>query len=761
MHPKDKVKAHLDKSIISSILQNARASLKEPSRPFTPSDQPRSLFSNSEVTRPPSSYNLKTFSKELEPIKAKQIQLEVPLVTGRKTVNEGVKSGPRKPVKVLYTSEKVDRIVFDGPEVLESEEKLEKGVKGEKGGKGGKGEKIGEILKNEAFDEEETSQWAAVIRKIDLIRYDAGFRDTLDGEVLDEILQEFTEALAEVTYNPDPSGLVSCKVLMKNLAMSLEALQGDLGKVFKVCRCLLENVTTHNLLMVKSRKKGKATSPLAVGAIKYIYQFSKKSENDLKFLNEEMIETLYSVLLSIMSEDSYQSIDLPYEFLIYLLGTLKNVTNNKEVSQACCKFFNVFTSLLPNPYLQEAPIPSSKHSELLVQVTGIIKNLISDSVLETVLEFQILEKLAVVIYLYKDAEVQLNSYKALAKVSRQEVVSATLRNFMQVFSETLENSTDVQVLTRALYVQANILSAFPMTIEISFNNIFYFWVKTIGSTDLMELDLLIKITRFATNLLSSKTYPITCSFASELMKNLIETLTRYPVSSHEELVLNTVSCTSNLLYYDFPSQKLISEHFQICALSKVSSLLVESFNEELIVEVLRTISNLTRHDHVCKQLPSLYLIEIFLMMLGHSNWQIVYFTLGCLINVSGTAKEVIFTERVFEALIETLEDVESSEPQFCEQVMMILCNLCTPGHGLVPWESVAGEENVQKLNEIIKRTLEKAQTGQASFLQVAKDLFDFMPKPWTACQVQGCGRKFPNKQQLEEHMKRRHNNIDN
>ena len=750
MHPKDKVKAHLDKSIISSILQNARASLKEPSRPFTPSDQPRSLFSNSEVTRPPSSYNLKTFSKELEPIKAKQIQLEAPLVTGRKTVNESVKSGPRKPVKVLYTSDKVDRIVFDGSDVPES---TEKGGKGEKEDKGGK---IGENYKFEANDEEETSQWAGVIKKIDLIRYDSGFRNSLDTEALDEILQEFTESLAEVTYNPDPSGLISPKVLMKNLAMSLEAFQGDLGKIFKVCRCLLENVTTHNMLMIKSRKKGKATSPLALGAIKYIYQFSKQSENDLKFLNEEMIETLYSVLLSIMSEDSYQSIDLPYEFLIYLLGTLKNVTNNKEVSEACCKFFNVFTSLLPNPYLEESPIPSSKHSELLVQVTGIIKNLISDSALETVLEFQILEKLSVVIYLYKDAEIQLNSFKALAKVSRQEVVSATLRSFMQVFSETLENSTDIQVLTRALYVQANILSAFPMSIEISFNNVFYFWVKTIGSTDLMEIDLLVKITRFATNLLSSKTYPITCSFASELMKNLIETLTRYPVSNNEELVLNTVSCISNLLYYDFPSQKLISEHFQICALSKVSSLLVESFNEELIVEVLRTISNLTRHDHVCKQLPSLYLIEIFMMMLGHSNWQIVYFTLGCLINVSGIAKEVIFTERVFEALIETLEDVESSEPQFSEQAMMILCNLCTPSHGLVPWESVAGEENVQKLNEIIKRSLEKAEASQSSSLQVVKDLFEFMPKPWTACQVQGCGRKFPNKQQLEEHIKRRH-----
>ena len=46
---------------IASIVQGARASLQEPSRPFTPGDMPRHLFSGDDYSnRPGSSYKMKT-----------------------------------------------------------------------------------------------------------------------------------------------------------------------------------------------------------------------------------------------------------------------------------------------------------------------------------------------------------------------------------------------------------------------------------------------------------------------------------------------------------------------------------------------------------------------------------------------------------------------------------------------------------------------------------------------------------------------------
>jgi hypothetical protein len=742
MQSKDKVKAHLDKSSIKSVLQLARASLKEPSRPFTPGEQPRSLFSNGEVTRPPSSYNLKSFTKELEPIKPKQLPLEAPLLTGRKNVHDNSKSGPRKPVKVVHNmTEKVDRIVFDRNlrEVLDEDFKSSEVNQGTSLEKSEKSEKV------EEFEEfEEVCLASDVLKKIDRMKD----LKNITSEDLEEILQEFSESLADLSFAP---ASVTVKQMLKSLAMTLEVFQDDLRKVLKICKCLLENVTTHDLLMLRSKKKGITTNPLALGAMKFLYQFSKNSENDLIFLSEDLLETFYSVLLSVMSEDSYQNIDLPYEFLLYMLGTLKNISNCSEVAENCFHFFKVFTSLLPNPYLEETPIASSKHSELLVQVTGILKNLTNDQSLESLLDFQILEKLAVVIFLYKDNEIQLNSYKALAKVSAQEVVSASLRPFSSVFIETIENTSDVLILTRALYLQANILSAFPTLVQVSFNNLFYHWVKTVGKNDDLNVDLLVKITRFANNLLSFKTYTVTAQFLAELLKNLLETLARYSAGDFEELVLNSVSCISNLVYFDLPGACLLTEHDRICTLSKVSSLLVDSFNEEITAEVLRTISNLTRHESVCRQVSSLHLVEIFLLMLGHSNWNVVYFTLGCLINVSANAKEVLYCERVFEVLIDLVADVEKVEVEFCQQILMVFCNLCSTGKGIVPWTSVAGEENVVKLHEVVKRC-----TAQECLKPISEDLLIYMPKPWVSCPFPGCGRKFETDTQLSEHKKRRH-----
>jgi len=49
----------LQKSLIASIVKGARASLNEPSRPFTPGDLPRHLLNGDDYSnRPGSSYKM-------------------------------------------------------------------------------------------------------------------------------------------------------------------------------------------------------------------------------------------------------------------------------------------------------------------------------------------------------------------------------------------------------------------------------------------------------------------------------------------------------------------------------------------------------------------------------------------------------------------------------------------------------------------------------------------------------------------------------
>lgn len=55
----DPMALHLQKSIIASTISGARATLNEPSRPFTPADLPRHLFSGNDYSeRPGSAYKI-------------------------------------------------------------------------------------------------------------------------------------------------------------------------------------------------------------------------------------------------------------------------------------------------------------------------------------------------------------------------------------------------------------------------------------------------------------------------------------------------------------------------------------------------------------------------------------------------------------------------------------------------------------------------------------------------------------------------------
>ncbi|OMJ79304.1 hypothetical protein SteCoe_20728 [Stentor coeruleus] len=720
---KDKVKAHLDKSIISSIISTARASIKEPSRPFTPGDSQRTLFSNSDLARPPSSYSIKTFAKELEPLKQRPVILEPVIQTGRKVMSEDIKNPPRKPVKIIR----------EIPEEIQEEDDENPMI-------------------NEARD---------IIKTIDKIRSDAEYRNCFENEKLQVLLDNITDILAELKYSPHVPIWISRKEILKSLAFTLEFFEKDTIKIMKICKNILENVTNHDMLYRK-KKKSVVTNPLALGAIKSLYQLTKSSENDEIFKKEELINTFYEVLLSIISEDSYSQIGLPYEFMLYLLGSVKNVTNNEEITFQSYKFLSVLMPLLPTPGIDEFPHPNPKHVDLLIQVSGIIKNLSSSRSLQTIMELQILEKIILMIKIYNKGEILLNCLKTITKLSPEDIVNAILRPSIPTFFNIFTNSSDPLVLSRTCYILANILGDYNTENDIneldSIENLLYIWEDIIGNTDEMSVDLLIKIIRLIANILKAKHIGPKFLSAEEVLKLLLDTLSRYKIEPYEELVLNSVACMANLLFYDLPDLGYVNEHNRLIAFSKISSMVVNCYNEEIAVQALRTLANLTRHENICKELPGLFMIDALLMLLNHSCWDIVYFSLGCFINISWVTKELLYSEIIFDSLINFLDEVRNTEFEFSGQLCMIFCNLCCLSKGLVPWESVAGEENVKKLSDMVKEILDMGGDDEKLIrvVEYAKDLNEFMPKPLLPCMVEGCGRKFLNKELLQDHWNRRH-----
>jgi hypothetical protein len=123
---------------------------------------------------------------------------------------------------------------------------------------------------------------------------------------------------------------------------------------------------------------------------------------------------------------------------------------------------------------------------------------------------------------------------------------------------------------------------------------------------------------------------------------LIRILTEYDYVAQEELILNAVSCLTNVLFYDTPQTPFAFNRFEVLAV--LSPLLVQTLNVEITIEAVRACGNLTRHEEVCKAMNSLLLTDALLILLEHSNNDVVYYSLGCLTNVSCLAKELLYSE---------------------------------------------------------------------------------------------------------------------
>lgn len=716
---KDKVTAHLEKNVISNILSTARASLKEPSRPFTPGDTQRTLFPSSDLSRPPSAYSIRTFSKELEPLKQRPIILDVPIQTQRKVMSEDLKGIPRKPIKPVqeFTEDTL------GP----TDEELE--------------------VLNETKE---------LMGELDRLRYDSQVRENYADDELDDFLESITNVCAEVKYLKNKPGWATCEEVLKMLALTLENFEKDPGKIMRVSKCLLDNLTSHDLLY-KRNKAGVVASPLAMGAIKVLYQLSKTVENDILFIQLDIFDLMYSLLLSIVSEDSYEELDLPYDFLLFLFGILKNITNSSELVPVSYKLISPLASLLPSPFLDNSPHKNPKHSSLLVQVTGILSHISSEKAVDLFLSNQIIDKLGLSIRLYSDQDVVLNSLKTLVKISTVESVCKLLQNYVISLFSTLETYENPMIISRACYILANVLTTRQDSLTLSpyIHVLTNIASKYLNSLDPLHVDLLVKIVRLLVNLINAEDIR-SAGNGENIVKFLLEILNVYSIEIHEELILNALACITNLLFYDLPGENFITVRSRFIAFSKISSILVQNFSEEFTAESLRALSNLTRHEEICKELPSLHIIEILILYLDHSYWGIIYYALGSLINVSSLTKEFLYSEKYFEILINLLGETEYVEVEFSKQLLMIFCNLCSLSKMLVPWESVAGEENVKTLSGLANRFYEKYKGNPNNLGEIAEGLMQFMPKPFVPCEFEGCGRKFPTAALLQEHWERRH-----
>ena len=110
---------------------------------------------------------------------------------------------------------------------------------------------------------------------------------------------------------------------------------------------------------------------------------------------------------------------------------------------------------------------------------------------------------------------------------------------------------------------------------------------------------------------------------------------RRSVEKSEEFILNAISCTTNMLFYDTSATHLLSNQMRLLIFDTLKPHLLSTQNEEIQIESVRVISNLSRHGDLCNQfLADSEFLQTVGCVLEHTLRDLVFYSVGIIINMS-------------------------------------------------------------------------------------------------------------------------------
>ena len=119
------------------------------------------------------------------------------------------------------------------------------------------------------------------------------------------------------------------------------------------------------------------------------------------------------------------------------------------------------------------------------------------------------------------------------------------------------------------------------------------------------------------------------------MNSLVQAIDKRTIDNNEEFILNAISCLTNILFYDIPNRELLSNEIRINIFNSIKLYILATQNEEIQIETVRVLSNLSRHALLCDEFvrDSTYL-EALSIVLDHTLRDLVFYSVGIIINIS-------------------------------------------------------------------------------------------------------------------------------
>jgi len=396
-----------------------------------------------------------------------------------------------------------------------------------------------------------------------------------------------------------------------------------------------------------------------VSVAKLIFRLSKDEANDKLFSEESLIDEV-----SILLEEG-GSRELPADGKIFVVGTIKNAalseTNRTHMIHAGT--ISLLATLLEEH--EKAGASSDRSAQLLVQITGALRNLsgasgdLQATVQHDMVATGVLERMAWILESFAEhEELVLNISRTLHKLTlnvecREAIIAVP--HFVGGLLRTLVPHVDnLAIIVRVCFVLGNITASDGPSRGL---------IAGAGGVDLLggiletydtqdaELheapedstrqkkirdiaDVLTKVIRVLANLAIDESVGPSIAKQSSVAR-VVNVLERRRIDSSEELVLNAVSAVTNLSFYDIEGNIILDNQEGIG--TRLQPLLLHE-NDEAVIESVRAYGNFSRAQEARDRMVDTHVDEVMIMLLDHGNTEVVYSVCGVLMNIVADQK---------------------------------------------------------------------------------------------------------------------------
>ncbi|XP_078492498.1 armadillo repeat-containing protein 2-like [Ciona intestinalis] len=482
----------------------------------------------------------------------------------------------------------------------------------------------------------------------------------------------------------------------------------------------LLHIKSHDLHLLSARiiLELRVTSKNLTSLCKLMFRICRDKQHDLLFMKYKLIVPMLNVFLDV-------SDPLPkYEALVYMSGSLKFLSDNKTVAEALLSHdaLSIFTQFMNNTIEATVLHGDTKRqkyaSDFLVQITAAFRNVMdvdkkaSRSLSSTSTLLRMLEVFG------SDGNLTWNISRIFSKMTMYASATPTFLAEPDwsrvIMTSLLRHSKRAEVVVRLCFTVGNLSARSEHAREDLFFRSFdeddenhdclsvmldviEDHIDDVTNDDVAEsrdkshaTDVVVKIIRVIANLSLAENVGPLVAADERCLQMLLHILETTSVENSEELVVNSLATLSNLSFYDHKLVRGVSgagsavtnNRLQIAVcLSKLMML----DNMACVAEVCRVFGNLTRYKDVRDLLHQHKVDLMMVALLDSSDRQVAYYACGILVNVSTDVEKrnPIVQEGALLKLIDVLKDFAPTEWRIGGVVCQLIWNLISGGRQLV------------------------------------------------------------------------------